>query len=85
MEDGTSTQQSAVFEMTKIIDTMASYLDQMPPGSRVTYPILCDYVFKKLSLAEEHRSMVNAMLRHVVATREDITVERGHGVCKRPL
>jgi len=88
--------------MAKTIEALATtYIDSMPPRSKVNYPDLVEVVLQRS--AEQNaaesahlgtngvsasswtaldRQYANVVVHQVVAARNDLTVERGRGICK---
>lgn len=64
-----------------IFATVNDYLDRMMPGSKVTMTTLRDYACKQCGTNQ--RKYVYDCVRTVVASRQDVLVNKGIGVWKK--
>ena len=64
-------------------EAVVTYIDSMPPMSRVNFPELVLVVMKRLKLDGKHQErLVDCVVHDIVSKREDLRVERGRGIVK---
>lgn len=76
---------TAVDHATTQIQTIANFLDSMPPSTRINYPELSYEIRKKLGITDSREiKLIDDLIHFVVSSRVDFTVQRGRGIVKMP-